>query len=324
MGDRARWAWLACALATACDAAGAPDAGDAGRLDASWQDATVDPRDGGRLDASSLDAGTRDASSDASRDGAPAGDGGLQDGGMVDAGWDAGWPDSGPPDAGPRDSGPRDSGPRDSGPRDSGPPDAGPRDSGPPDAGPPDSGRDSGPPDAGPRDAGPTPPPGLSTPCASGPGWTLFRFHYDGSTSPSIDVWDATCSYSYAPSSACNVVAVGSTSLVMSGTALGLDGSDYIRVRFSVTGLSFTSAAVYVQARSYSTSASTNIRVWSPLYGERAMGPVDNDWVYDWYGMDWSDKLYPTDSRASRRSRSTRTSAPGSLAVRAVELCVDD
>lgn len=52
-------------------------------------------------------------------------------------------------------------------------------------------------------------PTGLSVPCAQGPGWTLFRFQYGGGgTSPSLDVWDATCSYSYAPNSACNVYAV--------------------------------------------------------------------------------------------------------------------
>ena len=53
---------------------------------------------------------------------------------------------------------------------------------------------------------------------------------------------------------------------------------------------------MYVQARSYSTSASTNIRVWSPIYGDQAMGPVDNDFTYDWYGTDWTDFLDPGDS----------------------------
>jgi hypothetical protein len=182
---------------------------------------------------------------------------------------------------------------------------------------------DGGPVDPPDPDAGPTPPVGLSTPCSNGPGWTLFRFHYDGSESPEIDVWDAACSYSYAPESACNVVGVYSPTVVMDGYALAVDGSDYIRVRFSVEGLDFTSAAVYVQARSYDTSASTNVRVWSPLYGELAMGPVDVDWTYDWYGMDWSDMLFPGDPPGLTAIQIYAHLGSDSLAVHAVELCVE-
>lgn len=276
-----------------CGASEGPvDGGDATR-DAAAIDASVD--DAGRLDASAFDASTLDASAfDASTFDASAFDASTFDASTFDA--------STPGDAGLRDAGPPDGGARDAGARDSGPPDAGTRDAGPPDAG---------------------VPPGLSTPCANGPGWSLFRFRYSGgSTSPRVDVWDATCSYSLAPGSACNVVNVGSVASVMEGTAVLLDGSDYIRVRFSVTGLSFTRAAVYVQGRSYATSSSTDIRVWSPLYGERIMGPVDNDWTYDWYGMDWSDKLYPTDSPSLTAIQIYPYRGSGSLAVRAVELCV--
>ena len=170
-------------------------------------------------------------------------------------------------------------------------------------------------------------PTGLSTPCQTGPGWTLFRFHYGGnSRSPSIDVWDASCSYSYAPNSACNVYAVypgfGDVSYSSQGYPI-LTSSEYLRVRFSVSGLSFTRAAVYLRARSYATSSSTYYQVWSPLYGGLESGPVDNDWVYDWYGLDWTGLLHPGDQPSLTAIQIYAGRGSGKLAVRAVELCVE-
>lgn len=185
-------------------------------------------------------------------------------------------------------------------------------------------------PDAGTPDLSPPPdtynPTGLPVPCKQGPGWTLFRFHYGGGgTSPSIDVWDASCSYSYAPGSACNVYAVypgfGSVSYTSQGYPI-LTTSEYLRVRFSVSGLSFTKAAVYIQARSYATAASTYYRVWSPLYGDKTGGPVDNDWIYDWYGLDWSGYLTPNDPASLTAIQIYAGQGSGQLAVQAVELCV--
>lgn len=165
-------------------------------------------------------------------------------------------------------------------------------------------------------------PPGLPDPCENGPGWTLFSFHYDDRTSPDIDIWNATCDYSFAWDSACNVVDVGSVSLVHEGYAVEVSGGDYIRVRFSVEGLEFSGATFYVQARSYATSSSTFFEVESPLYGIVEGGPVDNDWVFDWYGVDWSDFLYPDDRPAMTAIQLYAGRGSGSLAVHAVELCV--
>jgi len=189
-----------------------------------------------------------------------------------------------------------------------------------PDVGAPDVGA----PDVGAPDAPNTT--GLTTPCAQGPGWTLFRFHYGGGgTSPTIDVWDATCSYSYAPNSACNVYAVypgfGSVSYTSQGYPI-LTTSEYLRVRFSVAGLSFSNATVYIQARSYATASSTYYRVWSPIYGGVVAGPVDNDWVYDWYGLDWSGYLQPSDPPSLTAIQIYADQGSGQLAVKAVELCV--
>ncbi|MBW2734040.1 MAG: hypothetical protein JRH20_16760 [Deltaproteobacteria bacterium] len=172
-----------------------------------------------------------------------------------------------------------------------------------------------------------SPPPGLSEPCQNGSGWTLFRFHYDAwSTSPRIDVWDASCSYSYVINSACNARTVypgfGEVDTTSEGYPI-LTTSEYLRVRFSVAGLSFSQAAVYVKARSYATASSTYYRVWSPLYGDQVGGPVDNDWVYDWYGVDWSDYLYPSDSPSLTAIQIYAGQGSAKLAVSAVELCVE-
>jgi len=189
-------------------------------------------------------------------------------------------------------------------------PDAAPLDASTPDLAPPDASN----------------PTGLPVPCKQGPGWTLFRFHYGGGgTSPGIDVWDASCSYSYAPNSACNVYAVypgfGSVSYTSQGYPI-LTTSEYLRVRFSVSGLSFTKAAVYIQARSYATASSTYYRIWSPLYGDKTGGPVDNDWIYDWYGLDWSGYLTPADPPSLTAIQIYAGQGSGQLAVKAVELCV--
>jgi hypothetical protein len=169
-------------------------------------------------------------------------------------------------------------------------------------------------------------PTGLKVPCQRGPGFTLFRFHYGGGgTSPSIDVWDATCSYSYAPSSACNVVAVypgfGSVSYTSQGFPI-LTSTEYLRVRFSVAGLSFSKATIHLQARSYATSSSTSFRIWSPLHGDAIGGPVDNDWVYDWYSLDWTGYLTPSDPPSLTAIQLYAHQGSGQLAVQAVELCV--
>ncbi|MBN2362230.1 MAG: hypothetical protein JXR83_22450 [Deltaproteobacteria bacterium] len=166
-------------------------------------------------------------------------------------------------------------------------------------------------------------PTGLSTPCQNGTGWTLFRFHYDGSYSARIDVWDATCYYSLAPGSACNVVPVWAETLVHDGYALLVAGNGYIRVRFSANGLAFNRATVYVQADSYSTGASTTIEVMSPLYGSAYSGPVDRDWVFEWYDIDWTGYLYPDDDPDLTAIQIYAYQGSDALAVHAVELCVE-
>jgi len=167
---------------------------------------------------------------------------------------------------------------------------------------------------------------GISTPCQNGPGQSLLRFSFsNNSTSPYIEVWNASCSYSLA-NQACNVVVVypgfGSVSRTSEGYPI-LTSTHYIRARFSVAGLNFTQATLYVRGRSYSTGSSTQIRAWSPLYGDAFGGPVDNDFIYDWYPIDWSSYLDPGDNPNLTAFQLYAYQGSNSLAVRAVELCLE-
>ena len=166
---------------------------------------------------------------------------------------------------------------------------------------------------------------GLSTPCQNGSGWTLFRFHYDsGSTSARIDVWDASCSYSFA-NQACNVQEVTRGFNDFPTTSDGypiVDSSEYIRVRFSASGLNFSEATVHIQGRSYSSISPTDALVESPLYGSKTVGPIDQDFTYDWYALDWTGYLYPSDDPNLTAIQIYADGGSSELAVQSVELCV--
>lgn len=179
--------------------------------------------------------------------------------------------------------------------------------------------------DTSPADTGPQPPSGLSTRCSNGPGWTLFKFHWTHNSGPSprIDVWDATCNYSFAAGSACNVQDIrnpGFNSSRRQPKAILLTTSEYLRVRFSVDGLNFSKADVYAQARSYDTTSSTKFRVSSPLYGSKKSPLVDNDFTYDWYRVDWNGYLKPSDDPDLTAIEIYGTG--GTVAVHAVEVCI--
>ena len=110
----------------------------------------------------------------------------------------------------------------------------------------------------------------------------------------------------------------------MGGTAvLVTTSSGTVRVRYSVAGLSFSGATLHVQARSYSTGSSTDVRAWSPLYGATTFGPVDNDFTYDWYAADWSASLSPSDDPLLTAIELNASGGSGQLALREVELCLE-
>ena len=57
-------------------------------------------------------------------------------------------------------------------------------------------------------------------------------------------------------------------------------------------------------------------------YGDQISGLVDNDWVYDWYAVDWSTFLSPYDDPLLTAVQVYADQGSRSLAVKAVELCV--
>ncbi len=176
-------------------------------------------------------------------------------------------------------------------------------------------------------DTGDDPPMGLSEPCENGSGWTVFRFRYSNlSTSAQIQVWDASCDYSFAPNSACNVREVTQGMGDINRTSEGFPiatSSNYIRVRYSVEDLQFDSAEVHLQARSVSTSASTNYELWSPIYGSVFGGPVSVGFDTEWHTADWSNHLSPTDEPAMTAIQIYAQGGSNQLAIESVELCVD-
>ncbi len=175
-------------------------------------------------------------------------------------------------------------------------------------------------------DTGDGAPVGLSEPCENGEGWTVFRFHYDQySTSARIDVWDAACEYSLAPGSACNVRTVtqgfGDVATTTNGFPI-LTTSDYLRVRFSAEGLEFSEAEIHVEGHGFYSVAFTEYRIWSPLYGDRVGGPIDNS--LQWSSLDWTGMLYPDDDPGLTAIQIYANLSTHDIAVRSVELCVAD
>ncbi len=139
-------------------------------------------------------------------------------------------------------------------------------------------------------------------------------------------MWDASCSYSFAANSACNVQEVTSGFGDISRSSEGFPiatSSGYIRVRYSVEALSFDTATVHLKARSVSTSASTDYRLWSSIYGDVAGGPVSVGFDTEWYSADWSDHLSPSDDPAMTAIQLYAQVGSNQLAVESVELCVE-
>ncbi|GEM_PF-5868709 len=163
---------------------------------------------------------------------------------------------------------------------------------------------------------------GLTTPCSNGSGFAIFKIHYDsGSSSARVDVWDASCTYSFVSNSACNVreVCRGFCDVPRTGGGNPIfNTSNYWRTRFNVNGLNFANATLWVQARG--TRGSTRFRAWSPLYGE-VISDLVNGFSYDWYSVDWSNYLHPNDQPSLTAIQIYGHNS--NLAVQGVELCVE-
>lgn len=296
-----------CLAALCLAAAGCEEERARGGRDTAAEDAAVDQDgavvDGGLADAARIDAGRAE-------------DAGLADSGAPDTG---ARPDAGPPDVGLADSGAPDVGFPDAGAPDTGPADVGLPDTGVPDVGFADVGfPDSGAPDAGFPDAGP--PDAGTVACTHGGGRLIWRLTFPSNHGgyARVEAWEAACAYSLADQ-ACSVSGDPLT-YANWGPGVVFDSSrDFFRVRFSVAGMQFSSATLYVAAHADGSGLPNGV-LESPIYGALSFAPSVPSSTHRVYAIDWSSFLSPNDPPSL--TAVTVRSMPTGLAVSAIELCV--
>lgn len=161
---------------------------------------------------------------------------------------------------------------------------------------------------------------GSTTPCQSGPGWTLWRLSWGSNSAgyATVDAWDNGCAYSLA-NQACSLSGEPHDDANWGPGVVFNSSTDYFRVRFSVQGLSFTSATVYLSAHA-DGSGIPNAWLQSPLHGDIAFAPMVPISQHQNYAVDWSQHLFPTDD--PNLTAVTLRSQPSGFAVSFMELCV--
>jgi hypothetical protein len=162
----------------------------------------------------------------------------------------------------------------------------------------------------------------LGPPCTRGPGFVAWKFHYQGSTSASTDV------YSLPDSSNWTAVPAYSTSFVdaIHGGGIQIGGGNWILIRFSVAGLTqIKSATLSVYGRSYNTTTSGSFEAWSPLYGSIYSGTnsISNAWPYQWKSVDYTANVKVGDSPGLTGIRLYAGPNSNVLVINTVELCID-
>lgn len=167
-------------------------------------------------------------------------------------------------------------------------------------------------------DAGPRPL------CANGQGESIFRFHFASASGadPQIDVWRASCAYSSESDSECTITSTGAPT-ALNPEGILLDADDALAVRYSVVGLSFSRATIYIRARSDSALSTTGIRVESPIWGDTTVSPIANGPDYQWYSVDWTGYLTPGDDPSVTAMWIRAWMGSQALAIQSVELCVN-
>ncbi len=177
---------------------------------------------------------------------------------------------------------------------------------------------DAAPTDAAPTDAAPTDAASssFSMLCDNGPGYKLWQISFQ-SGFVRLDHWDANCNYSVGDQ-LCVGSAFGVTD-IDNGVAVSLNGNDFVRVRFNVNGLSFTSASLHVNARGI--GGSSRMKAESQVAGFTPEMLVPVDFSYKWFSFDWSAHLQPNNSPSLTAVDIERAS--GTLGIKTVELCVN-
>lgn len=190
-------------------------------------------------------------------------------------------------------------------------------DAGLPDAGLPDAGLlDAGLLDAGLPDAGG----GITTACTLGDGQALWRLTFPPNAAgyATVEEWDNGCEYSLADQ-ACSLSGEPHSYANFGPGILFNSSNDYFRVRFSVAGLSFTQATIYISAHA-DGSGIPNAVLESPLYGSLSFAPSVPISTHRTYAVDWTSFLSPSDN--PNLTAVTLRSNPTGLAVSEIQLCV--
>ena len=167
-------------------------------------------------------------------------------------------------------------------------------------------------------------PPLLGPPCTHGAGWIAWKFHYNGSTSASTDVyslpdssnWEAVPAY---PNST-------SWADAIHGGGIDMASGNWILIRFSLVGLTqIKSATLSMYGRSYNTTTSGSFEAWSPIYGSifAPQNSISNAWPYQWKSVDYTANVNIGDSPGLTGIRFKAGPSSNDLIINTVELCID-
>ncbi len=163
-------------------------------------------------------------------------------------------------------------------------------------------------------------PDAAGSPCANGPGRVLWRLSWPAGQGgyARVDAWAAACAYSLADP-ACSLSGEPHDYASFGPGIVFGSATDYFRVRFSVAGLGFTAATLYLAAHA-DGGGLPRLRVQSQLHGELLFQPTVPISTHRLYSIDWSPYLLPGD--APSLTAVTLRPMPTGLAVSQLELCV--
>jgi hypothetical protein len=157
-------------------------------------------------------------------------------------------------------------------------------------------------------------------PCTNGPGRALWRLSWPAGQGgyARVDAWGAACAYSLADP-ACSLSGEPHNYASFGPGIVFNSTTDYFRVRYSVAGLGFTAATLYLAAHA-DGSGLPRLQVQSQLHGEYLFQPTVPISTHRLYTLDWTPYLAPGD--APSLTAVTLRPMPTGVAVSQLELCV--
>ena len=157
-------------------------------------------------------------------------------------------------------------------------------------------------------------------PCTNGAGRALWRLSWPAGQGgyARVDAWGAACAYSLADP-ACSLSGEPHNYASFGPGVVFNSTTDYFRVRYSVAGLSFTSATLYLAAHA-DGSGLPRLQMQSQLHGEYLFQPTVPISTHRLYTIDWTPYLLPGD--APSLTAVTLRPMPTGVAVSQLELCV--